>query len=96
VVDIFRDILVQFTSDGSHSPVDVVRTAVSGMGQFTSGMVSSGLATLRGDLFFGFDRLSIQFAQSISSDSEPPITGTEGRQVLRRIYDTLEAGEMYK
>jgi predicted dehydrogenase len=92
VVDIFRDILVRFSSDRSHSPLDVVRTAVSGMSQFTAGMATSAIATLRDDLFFGFDVLAEAFSRSLEGTTEPPVTGTEGRQVLEYSYETLEAG----
>lgn len=92
VVDVFRDVGVHVASDGSHSPLDVVKTAVSGMAQFTWGMGTSALATLRGELFFGYDTLASQFTRAIGTDVEPPVTGEDGRDVLQYIYDTLEKG----
>lgn len=92
VVDVFRDILVQFRSDGDHSPLQVVKTAVSGMAQFTAGMATSTIASLRGDLFFGYDALATQYVRALETGTEPPVTGEDGRSVLADIHETLEAG----
>lgn len=92
IIDIFRDILVTLDSDGSHSPLDVTRTAVSAMGQFSMGMASSAIGTLRGDLFFGLDTLVNSYLHSLGSQDSPPVTGEDGRRIVERIYDTIEAG----
>lgn len=94
VVDVFRDILVQLRSDADHSPLQVVKTALSAMGQFTAGMATSGVSTLRGDLFFGYDTLVNQFTHAMGAGTEPPVTGQDGRDVVQYIYDTLEAGSL--
>jgi predicted dehydrogenase len=94
VIDIFRDILVKMKSDGTHSPIDVVRTAVSAMTQFSLGMVSSGISTLQGNLFFGFKSLASGFVQSMDENAEPPVTGEDGKRILEYIYDTVDKGRI--
>lgn len=96
VVDIFRDILLTFDSDGTHAPTDVLRTALSGTWQWTRGVVTSGLKSVRGDLYFGFDELAAGFVDSLDSDAEPPETGADGARILDHIYDTLDAAGVYE
>lgn len=94
VVDIFRDILLQFGSDGTHSPLQVVKTAVSGMAQLTYGMATSTVSSLRGDLFFGYDTLVNQYSHALGTGATPPVSGEDGRDVLQYIYDTLDASDL--
>lgn len=89
VVDIFRDIIIHVGQERSHSPLEVLRTALSGIGQFGYGVVKSGVHTLRGDLFFGFRTLLDRYLNSIESSATPPVTPEQGYEILRGSHSVL-------
>lgn len=89
VVDIFRDIIVHVGQERDHSPLEVLQTALSGIGQFGYGVVKSGVHTLQGDLFFGFGTLLDQYLNSIESSATPPVTPEQGYKILEASHDVL-------
>jgi predicted dehydrogenase len=89
VVDIFRDIIVHVGQERAHSPLEVLRTALSGIGQFGYGVVKSGVHTLQGDLFFGFETLLDQYINSIESSATPPVTPEQGYKILEGSHSVL-------
>lgn len=90
VVDIFRDIIVHVGQERDHSPTEVLRTALSGIGQFGYGVVTSGVHTLRGDLFFGFGTLLDRYLDSIESSTPPPVTPEQGYAILEGSHSVLD------
>lgn len=90
VIDIFRDIIVHVGQERSHSPLEVLQTAISGIGQFGYGIVKSGVHTLRGDLFFGFGTLLDQYLQSLDYSDTPPISSEKGYEVLKGSHSILD------
>ncbi|WP_193310626.1 Gfo/Idh/MocA family protein [Halorubrum halophilum] len=89
IVDIFRDILVHVGQESHHSPLEVLQTALSGICQFGSGVVKSGVHTIQGDLFFGFNYLLNQYLNSIESSSNPPVTPEQGYKILKGSHSVL-------
>jgi predicted dehydrogenase len=89
VVDIFRDIIVHVGQEREHSPLEVLQTAVSGLGQFGYGIIKSGVHTLRGDLFFGFDQLLDKYVNSLECSSKSPVSPDEGYTILRGSHNVL-------
>lgn len=90
VVDIFRDIIVHVGQERNHSPFEVLQTAISGIGQFGFGMLKSGLKTIQGDLFFGFEVLLDQYLDSIESSTPPPVTPEKGYEILESSHSILQ------
>ncbi|WP_424006926.1 Gfo/Idh/MocA family protein [Haloferax denitrificans] len=90
VVDIFRDIIIHVGQEKGHSPIEVLQTALSGIGQFGYGMLSSGVHTLRGDLFFGFETLLDQYLNSIESSSKIPVSPKQGYKILSGSHSVLD------
>lgn len=93
VVDIFRDILLTFDREDSHSPLQVLKVLLSGTGQAVAGALSSGLDVLRGDLYFGFGELLSRYTAALDSNGEPPVTGADGYRILRTVHDVVESTE---
>ncbi|SDY44653.1 Gfo/Idh/MocA family protein [Halobellus clavatus] len=89
VVDIFRDIIVHVGQEEEHSPLEVLQTSISGLGQFGYGMVKSGIHTLQGDLFFGFETVLDQYLNSIESSASPPVTPEQGYTILQGSHSVL-------
>lgn len=89
VVDIFRDIIVHVGQENSHSPVEVLQTALSGMGQFGYGAVKSGVHMIQGDLFFGFETLLDQYLNSLESSAASPVTPEQGYKILEGSHSVL-------
>lgn len=89
IVDIFRDIIIHFGQERNHSPLEVLQTAMSGVGQFGYGVVKSGVHTLQGDLFFGFETLLNQYLNSIESSATPPVTPEQGYKILEGSHSIL-------
>lgn len=90
VVDIFRDIIVHVGQEEDHSPLEVLQTAISGMGQFGYGMVKSGVHTLHDDLFFGFETLLDQYLSSIQSSTSTPVSPEKGYEILEGSHSVLD------
>ncbi|WP_254840954.1 Gfo/Idh/MocA family protein [Natronomonas marina] len=89
VVDIFRDIIVHVGQEKGHSPLEVLQTAISGMGQFGAGIVKSGVHMLQGNLFFGFETLLDQYLNSIESSASAPVTPEQGYKILQGSHSVL-------
>ncbi|MDZ7730944.1 MAG: hypothetical protein U5K37_08590 [Natrialbaceae archaeon] len=90
IVDIFRDIIVHVGQEKDHSAIEVLLTALSGIGQFGYGMVKSGVHTLQGNLFFGFETLLDQYLNSIESSATPPVTPKQGYEILRGSHSIMK------
>lgn len=89
VVDIFRDIIIHIGQEREHSPLEVLQTAVSGIWQFGYGVAKSGVHTVQGDLFFGFETLLDRYLSSIESSRAPPVSPRQGYEILRGSHSVL-------
>jgi len=89
IVDIFRDIAITLDKEDSHNPSDVLGTSLSAMLQETTGMISSGVGTLRGTLHFGMDKVVSQYLDALDNDEEPPISADEGAKIVYMMHDVL-------
>jgi predicted dehydrogenase len=92
VVDIFRDICLEFEEEEAHDAKDVVGTSLSAMAQETLGMATSGVRMATDNLLFGMGELTSRYIDSIMTKTEPPVTGSEGAEVVETMHDILEAG----
>jgi predicted dehydrogenase len=90
IVDIFRDILVHVGQEKAHSALEVLEKALSGMGQFGAGIMKSGLHTLRGDLFFGFEVLLNEHLSSLEKATSPPVTPEQGFRIFEGSHSILD------
>jgi len=89
-LDIFRDILITLGSDKSHKPYDVLKTSISAVNQELMGATNSGIRLLCNRLLFGHDKLINGFVDSIITDATPPVTGEEGRNVVRIQHEIIK------
>lgn len=90
VVDIFRDIIVHVGQEADHSPLEVLQTAMYGLGQIGLGIATSGLHTVRGDLFFGYGRLLDEYLDALEASEPAPIPPEEGLRIVSGSHAVLD------
>jgi len=92
VVDIFRDICLEFDEEEAHNAKDVVGTSLSAITQETFGMATSGIRMATDNLLFGMGELTSRYIDSVITNTEPPVTGSEGAEIVDIMHDILKAG----
>ncbi len=90
IVDVFRDIIVHVGQETDHSPLEVLWTALTGVGQITVGVLTSGLHTLYGDLFFGYGELLDRYLDALESGGTPPVTPEDGLRIVSGSHAVLD------
>ena len=89
VIDLFRDILVHLPPEQAHNARDVFKSSVQGTLRYWNGMASSGVKSLRGQLYFGHDRLVKQFLDAVTGTDKSPVPACDGWQTVKLIEDIL-------
>jgi len=97
-VDIYRDLLLQFSAEAEHSALRVISLLYSAVGQAALGGITAGLRYLQDRFVEGYEipdaGFSYQihcFVDAVIEGEEPPITGAESRAVLGDMYAISEA-----
>jgi predicted dehydrogenase len=93
VIDIFRDILVEANSDGSHSAQEILINSLRFGAGLGAGFVTSGFLHGTNHLFYGHDVLIRQFIRSIRDGKSPPVTGRDGAAVVAAMEALLAGGK---
>jgi predicted dehydrogenase len=62
---------------------DLVSTSLSTVVQTLSGITANGFSAITGNFKVGHDSVIEQFIDSVINDTPPPVTGQEGREVIR-------------
>ena len=89
VLDIFRDILVYLPPEKAHNARDVLRSSLQGTLKFLGGVGTSGLRSVRGQLFYGHDLLVEQFLDAVINSQDPPVSARDGWEVVALIEEVL-------
>jgi scyllo-inositol 2-dehydrogenase (NADP+) len=91
VLDLFRDLLTVIPSDGTHRPIDVLRTSLRYFVQHAMGVAATGTRHLMRRLWVGHDVLIEGFVHSLITQSPPPVSGEDGLAVMRMLDDIVNA-----
>lgn len=89
VLDLFRDILIKLPSDGNHTGRDVLATSLRTMRQEFTGVFASGVLRAFKRLSWGHEILIRRFIDSVVSGTPPPVSATEGAQVIASMEEIL-------
>lgn len=90
VVDLFRDIKLEFGKERDHSAPQVLYNALSGLVQASYGIISSGVRTIKGDLFFGYNKLLQHYVNFLYGYSENPVPPEKAYNILQGSHTILE------
>jgi predicted dehydrogenase len=63
----------------------LVSTSLSTVFQTLGGLLSNGLKVATGRFHLGHDNVIEMFVDSVLSNSKPPVTGEDGREVVRAM-----------
>lgn len=91
VLDLFRDLLTVLPNDGTHRPIDVLRTSLRYFAQHAIGVAASGSRHLIGRLWGGNEVLTERFVESLTRQTPPPVSGEDGLAVVRILDDIINA-----
>lgn len=96
-IDIYRNILVKFDREENHGPLRVIKVLMSANIQLITGGLASGAKYIYNLLFRGYKipdaGFSFQIQQMVSSveaGTPPPVSGQEGKVVLKHMLDIQE------
>lgn len=89
MIDIFRDIVTVLRSDGSHSPREVLLSSLRFALELGKGFLGSGSLYARRRLLYGHDVLIRRFVDSVGGGDEPPVTASEGAEVVGVMQEIL-------
>lgn len=91
MVDIFRDIYLCLPNDGLHTTKTVVRTSLAATAQHFGAHFQSGIAHLRGELFYGNETVFARFGQAVASGQAPRgIAASDALAVLKMQHQIME------
>ena len=90
-LDLFRDIAVRVGSDGAHRARDIARTSAKAMLDHGAGFAESGVAMLRGRLYWGHDALTAAFVEAALGQRANPVPLHDALAVVRMADDLLAA-----
>jgi len=82
-VDLTAKYLVRYGNKASIKPARFARYFLSTRAQEVGGIAGNALGYLTGNLKLGHQLLLKGFIDSILNDGKPPVTGEEGREVVR-------------
>lgn len=83
-LDLLSMLLVRHGKDGSMNPAALARYSLGTAGRMIGGVVGNAYRVLTGQgEFYGHNTIIRGFVDSILNDSQPPITGEEGRETTR-------------
>ena len=72
------------------TPLSIGRSSLSGISQMVSGMTSNIVGVITGKQRIGHDVVIEKFVDSVLNDSQLPVTGEEGREVVRVMEMVVE------
>ena len=92
IIDVFRDVLVALPNDGQHLAAQVLRSTWAGVSSHLWGVLTSGIASLRGRLLYGNEEVCRRFLAAVQTGVPPAgVSAEEGLAVLRLQHAILAA-----
>jgi UDP-N-acetylglucosamine 3-dehydrogenase len=82
-IDLQSMLLVKYGAKKTLSSAKLVSTSLSTATQILSGLITNGFKTITGQFKVGHEKIVGMFVDSIIKDKTPPVTGEEGREVIR-------------
>lgn len=89
-IDVFRDIAILIPSDGSHKPIDILRTSSRMIIGHARGVISTGSRFIARRQFWGHERLIDEFLSAVEEDIDPPVTGEDGLRIVELMSELLK------
>jgi len=87
-LDLQGMVMVRYKAMPKLSPVRVTRRILSTMNQMDNGVLGNVIRTVTGRARLGHDVVIDEFVDSVRDGTEPPVTGEEGREVIR-VMETV-------
>ncbi len=85
-LDLLSMLLYREGRNRSMAPASLARHALGTACRITGGVIGNAIKVLTGrGEFYGHDTIISQYIDSVLNDSEPPITGEEGRETTRAL-----------
>jgi UDP-N-acetylglucosamine 3-dehydrogenase len=82
-IDLQSMLLVKHGTKKTLSSAKLVSTSLSTIRQIVGGLITNGFKATTGQFKVGHEKLVELFVDSIVKDTTPPVTGEEGREVIR-------------
>jgi len=82
VIDLFRDQLLIMGVGGAHTPGEVLRQTIDGLGQLAMGAIVSGGLYAAGRLLYGHRELIDAYVGAILEGGPAPVPGEEGMRTI--------------
>lgn len=82
-LDLQSMLVLHYGAKTSLSPWSLVSTSLSSISQTIAGLLANSFKVAAGRFRLGHDTVIEMFVNSILSDTPPPVTGEEGREVVR-------------
>jgi predicted dehydrogenase len=90
--DLFRDVTIQLPYDGEHNGREVIRTSLTLTKQHWGGIVANGVRMVRGNLYYGVNRVMAQVAAAASGgDLDERLSLRAGLRVTDYMRDVADA-----
>jgi len=89
-LDLQSMLVYRYGAKPNLSPLSLVKTSLSSVSQTISGVISNGFKVATGRVRLGHDTVIEQFVESVVNDTRPPVTGEEGREVIRVMEMIVE------
>jgi predicted dehydrogenase len=93
-IDLQSMLLVKHGAKKALGSAKLVSTSLSTVTQIIGGLIANGVKSITGQFKVGHEKIVELFVDSIIKDTTPPVTGEEGREVIRvmemivdRLYD---------
>jgi predicted dehydrogenase len=90
IIDLFRDILVKIPSDGTHQPLNVIKTSGHAFASHIFGVLNSGFKYASGRLFYGHDVLIEDFVSSIRTGSSLPVSPEQALRTQELVDQIIQ------
>lgn len=94
LIDLFRDQLVVLRLGGAHTPGEVLRQTIGGIGQIAAGAVASGSLYASGRLLYGHRELVDGFLKVLLDGGPPPVSGEEGLRTIALLEDICREAKL--
>jgi len=94
LIDLFRDQIVVLGLGGAHTPGEVLRQTIGGIGQLTAGAIASGSLYAAGRLLYGHRERVDGFLQTLLEGGLPPVSGEEGLRTIALLEAICREAEL--
>jgi predicted dehydrogenase len=84
-LDLLSMLLIHRRKNTKMEPLNLALTSLGNAAQIVSGVTRNAFSLLTGGEFYGHNTIIKEFVSSIENNTEPPITGEDGRETTRAL-----------